>query len=97
MEIKIKDYVIRPDNGTTWQLSKIATSKEKQEQYETGAIYPRDLLHCILRIREDLRRDDLFSFDTLDKAMEHLENIDKDLLIHVEKALKEANIKHPNK
>lgn len=90
MEIRIKDYIIRPDNGSTWSLTKLITTKEGNNiggTYESSATFSKDLETCILRIREDMRRDDKSYGETLEQFAKDLQTIDNTLMSFIEKAV----------
>lgn len=90
MELRIKDYIIRPDNGSTFALSKEMTVKEWENQgnvYEWNTIYPKDLKSCILRIREDLRREDKTVCKSLDDFAKVLLEIDESLVNYIDEAI----------
>lgn len=90
MEIRIKNYIIRPDNGSTWSLTKEMVRKEGDnigETYEGNTIYPKDLKTCIIRIREDFIREDKTFCETLDNTIQTLVEIDEKLKQYIEKAI----------
>lgn len=96
MELRIKDYIIRPDNWTTWSLTKLMTTKEWENAgntYEGNTIYPKDLKTCILRIREDMRRGDKSYGETLEQFSKDLQRIDNTLMSFIEKAIIDFNNK----
>lgn len=89
MELRIKDYIIKPDNWNTWSLTKLITTKEwenKWKVYEGSPIFPKDLPTCILRIREDMRREDSSYAETLEQFTNDLKSIDKELMKYIEEA-----------
>jgi len=90
MEIKIKDYIIRPDNGWSWQLSRLVTRKTGNNIgaiEESPQCYPKDIYHCILRIREDLRREDPTACNTFNEWVAKLQEIDIILKDYIDKAI----------
>ena len=70
---------MRPDNGSTWALSEIINNKKTWEPYETNTIYPRDLKACILRIREEFRKEEKLYTENLNEFLAWLEKIDQKL------------------
>ena len=90
MEIRIKDYIIRPDNGSTWQLSRVAIKKSGNDIWgegETVQGYPKDVYHCILRIREDMRREDPTVCNSFNEWVAKLQEIDIILKDYINKAI----------
>lgn len=90
MEIRIKDYILRPDNGSTWSLTKVNTRKEGEkegEEYEWATIYPKNLKKCLLRVREDLIREDKIVCNSIDSAISSLDNIDIRLMDYIDKVV----------
>lgn len=86
MKIRIENFIAQPDNGSSWALSKVLVSKKNGKEYETQTIYPSSLKNCLLRIREELRREEGNYTESIDAFLVKLEEVDKKMISYIEKA-----------
>lgn len=86
MKLVIGKYMIEPDNGSTYSINRECVS-ETGEKYYRAEKWPKDLVTAIMRLREQFRKEDEGTCESIAEFVEKLEKMDAEFLEKVKAAV----------
>ena len=96
MQLRIREFIIAPDNGSTFSVSRIMLQKSTREAYVRAEKWPKDLPTAILRVRDELRKQSKADCHTLEQFVEEIRKIDAEMLEEIKKAVEGIRLTKPN-
>lgn len=82
--------MIEPDNGSTFSINRECENETTGEKYYRAERWPKDLFAAVTRLREQFRKEDTGTYESLAEFTESLKEIDAEFLKKFEEALANA-------
>lgn len=82
--------MIEPDNGSTFSINRECENETTGEKYYRAERWPKDLFAAVTRLREQFRKEDPGTYESLAEFTERLKEIDAEFLKKFEEALANA-------
>lgn len=82
--------MIEPDNGSTFSINRECENETTGEKYYRAERWPKDLFAAVTRLREQFRKEDPGTYESLAEFTERLKEIDEEFLAKFKEAIANA-------